>query len=53
MSRTVFDLAGMLLGWLRELLGREKLGLQRHQAVSKPEVGEAIEVMYEDEKARQ
>lgn len=48
--KTVLDLAGMSLGWLRELLRQERALKGRH-AASKPEVDETIEIKSEDEDA--
>lgn len=46
--KTTLDPAEMSLGWRRELFGKER-ALQGRHAVSKPEVGEVIEMKNKDE----
>lgn len=48
--KTFLHLAKTSPGWLREVLGQERK-MQRHHTVSKPEVGEIIELKNENEEA--
>lgn len=49
-SKGVLDLAKMLLGWLRELLGQKRAS-QGRRADPKPEMGQVADIKDEDDEA--